>query len=248
MVELQRRLAELAEPGATRRITTAGKPYPGVLPGTSGPNELQQMGIEGLEAFLKSPLPMDTQVGGMAKDELEKTLGGEEYDPIAGPYYQAYRSAIERELGEAKDRLASRTSARDKFFGGGRIASEGELEETAMGDLEMVLGSLFERERERRLGAVPTAMGMLGEAERYPVARAGAAFGAPDFEERGRVAEYNEYMRQMNELGIPLDVALGLATYKPEYYQPTYGPSEFERYLIPAAQATAGILGATLPA
>lgn len=208
---------------ALARLRTAGQPYPGQLPGTGGPSEFEQMGLEQLGGYLKSPLPSEGSLYGAARGEISKTLGGEEYNPVQGAYYQAYRTEVMRELEEAKDRLAAQTSARDKYFGGGRIETTGELEETATGDLAMVLGQLFERERERRLGAVDPAMRMTAFEEMEPLGRVEASQMMPDFEERKRTAEYGEWIRQLQDLGLPLETAMALAMYTPEYYYPMYG-------------------------
>lgn len=196
------------------RIERAGEPYTGqfVAPMSS----LEERGLGLLGGLLDRPLPQDTDLMGATRDQLEKTLTGEEYDPIGGAYYQAYRTQVMRELEEAKDRLAAETSARDKYFGGGRIATTGELEESALGDLAMVLGSLFENERVRRLDATQPAMQFSSVEEMLPLSRVEATQtygGLPrSLEQMDLDAQYNEYIRQLNDLGIPLDVALGLAT------------------------------------
>jgi len=211
---------------ALERLQRAGEPYPGQLPGTAGPSEYEQMGLEQLGQYLQGPLPSEGSLWGQAKGEIGKTLGGEEYDPVQGAYYQAYRSQVMRELEEAKDRLGAQTSARDKYFGGGRIQTTGELEETATGNLAMTLGQLSERERVRRLGAVEPAMRMTAFEEAEPLARVQASqtFGAlpRQLEEAGLGAQYGEWIRQLQDLGVPLETAMTLAMYKPEYYYPTY--------------------------
>lgn len=224
--EMRERLAKLAEPGAKERIGRAGEPYPGPL--TAGLSGYEQTGLDLLRKYLGSTPLTQQPLYGMAKEELGKTFG-EEYDPAQGEYYKAYRSNMLRELAEAKDRLASRTSARDIFGSTGRVAGEAELEETALGNLTEVLGRLFETERGRKLGAVPMAQQLLAFGEAAPRERIGAAttYGAlPRATEQASYdAQYQEWLRQLGDLGIPLDTATGLATVTPPMYQPTYGPS-----------------------
>lgn len=210
-------MAEAAKPGALRRIGRAGEPYKGPL--VAALSEFEETGLAGLKDWLGTELPTEGVMYKSAADEILKTLSGEEYDPVHGKYYQAYRTGVMRELEEAKDRLAARASAGDKLFGGGRIATEGEMEESALGDLALVLGQLTERERERRLGAVPQALELTEYGERAPLGRVAASqmYGAlPRLIEQAEMdAEYQEWMRALNDMGIALDVATGLATYSP---------------------------------
>lgn len=210
-------LAGAAEPGALERIGRAGEKYPGPL--VAALSEFEETGLEGLRDYLGKPLPTEGELYTSAVDEIAKTLAGE-YDPAQGEYYKAYKTSVLRELEEAKDRLAAATSARDKYFGGGRIATTGELEESAVGDLALVLGQLAERERERRLTAVPQALGLTEYEEQAPVRRVEVSqqLGALPriIEQMETDREYQEWVRALGDLGIALDTAKGLATYKPE--------------------------------
>ncbi|MGD8787713.1 MAG: hypothetical protein PVJ60_09835 [Phycisphaerales bacterium] len=217
-------LAE-STPGAVERLRRSGEAYPGEL---SAPmSGFERKGLDTLEDWLGSSMPTESKLYGLGGQEYERTLGSDYYDPSEGKYYQAYREAVMRELKEAKDRLAARTSASDKFYSGGRVAGEAELEETAVGDLALVLGQLAERERERRLGTVPAALDFLTTGEAYPMARVAASQeygGLPrELEQAGLDREYNEYIRQMQDLGIPLQTAVALATYKPDWTAQTSG-------------------------
>lgn len=211
------RLAGAAEPGALKRIGLAGTEYQGPL--VAALSEFEETGLAGLKDWLGSELPTEGTLYKSAADEIQKTLSGEAYDPVHGEYYKAYRTQIMRELEEAKDRLAARASAGDKLFGGGRITTEGEMEESALGQMALTLGQLQERERERRLGAVGQALGLTQYEEAAPLARVAASqqYGAlPRLIEQAEMdAEYQEWMRALNDMGIALDVATGLATYQP---------------------------------
>ncbi|MHC4676117.1 MAG: hypothetical protein ACYTBZ_26805 [Planctomycetota bacterium] len=231
----QQRLTGTALPLAESALGQFGQPFPGDLT-----TPFERQGLQTLGDYLNSPLPTENPLFQGAAGELQKTFAGE-YDPVGSTYYQAYRTGVMRELEEAKDRLAARTSASDKFFGGGRIATEGELEEQATNNLAVVLGQLFEGERDRRLQAVPLAQSLVGAGEAGVQGRIGAsqAFGGLEFQR-----EYGDYIRQMEELGIPLETAMQLATHKNEFYQPGYEPSNFERFGMPILQAGAMGLGA----
>jgi len=229
----RKKLFEMAEPGALERIRRAGEPYTGEL--VAPLSEYEETGLGTLGKYLGSELPTESPLFKAATAEAEKTLSGEGYDPFKSEYYQAYRANMMRELQQAKDRLGSATSARDAFYGGGRIAETGRLEETAMGSIAEKLGSMYETERARRLGAVPTALGLTQYAEEAPLGRVAAAlqYGAlpRNIEQMGLEAEEQEYLRQLTDLGLPLDVALAMGTYKPTTYMPTYQQSQLMQIL-----------------
>ncbi len=92
---------------------------------------------------------------------------------------------------------------------------------------------------------------MLGFEERMPLGRIAAAqqLGAlsRQWEQAVLDAQREEYLRQLTDLGIPLDVATQMSTYQPPMYQPTYGPSPFSQVAEPVADiATAYILASAL--
>lgn len=224
-VAQQERLGGAAMPGALDLLGRAGGRYPGQLTAPFG--ELERWGLGGLGDYLSSPLASQSSLFQGARGELGKTFGGE-YDPFEGEYYRAYRSNLKRELEEAKDRLAAKTSSRDQYFGGGRIQATGELEETAMGQLSQVLGQLYERERERRQRAISPAMQMSMFETTEPLGRIETALspqmgGMPrGLEQAGYDRQYSEYIRQLTSLGIPLQVASNMALYSPPVSYPLY--------------------------
>ena len=239
-------IAGAAKPGALQRLQLAGTAYQGPL--VAALSEFEETGLEGLRDYLGTQLPTEGALYQSAEAEILKTLSGEEYDPASGGYYQAYRTQIMRELEEAKDRLASRASAGDKLFGGGRIATEGEMEESAVGQMALVLGQMAERERERKLSVLPQALQYTQYGEAAPLQRVAASqqFGAlPRLIEQAEMdAEYQEWMRQLNDLGISLDVATGLATYQPGYYtQTTGGPKPWTQDVGTALSIFSSLFG-----
>lgn len=229
---MRRRLATTAEPGATQRIERAGEAYPGQL--VAGAAPLQTEALEGLQRYLQMAMPTETPLYGAARGELMSTLQGE-YDPGESAFYKAYRTNVLRELKEAKTRMAGRAAARGTFYGGGRLAEEGKLEERAMGSFQEALGRLTETERGRRFAAAPEALRFLAFEEAAPMGRFRAGMAGGEFERMLEQAElqaaYQEWIRQREEMGIPLDVATGMSTYQPPYYQPTYGPNSLADFI-----------------
>jgi len=223
-------LMGLGQAPSNQLLTTAGQPYSGKF--TADIGGLQQLGLKSIGELLESPIPTKSPIYTAATSELEKTIGGTEYDPITGPYYSAYRGNIMRELQQAKDRLAHRSSAADAMFGGGRLSQERELEEGAMGSLSQILGSLFETERTRRLEAIPQALQTLGWAEQVPITRAQAAYSLdlPALLEQQRLDRtYQDYLAGRGELANILGIQSGLA--EPVYSTPQYAPSEFSQLM-----------------
>ena len=241
---MRKNLATTAEPGALERLKLAGTEYQGPL--VAALSEFEETGLQGLEDYLGQPLPTEGTMYKSAVDEIMKTLTGE-YDPAESEYYKAYRTGVMRELEESKDRLAARASAGDKFFGGGRIATEGELEESAMGDMAMVMGQLAESERERRLGAVPQALGLTQYGEEAQLQRVAASqqYGElPRLIEQAEMdADYQEWIRALGDLGIALDTATGLATYQPTAVKTGGGLTDLGFYLSAMASATGSAAG-----
>jgi len=237
-------LAEAAKGGALERLSLAGTPYPGEL--TAPLSEFEQFGLESLNKYLSSRMPTETPLYGLAESELTKTLG-EEYDPFTSEYYQAYRTNLERELQRAKDRLAATSSARDAFFGGGRLQQERELEESALGNIAQTLGAMQEAERARRLGVVPQALEFMQYGEQAPLGRIAASqqYGAlpREVEQTGLDAQYQEWIRQLTDLGIPLDTALALATYSPGGVKTGGGLTDLGMAAYIAAMAAGGMGG-----
>jgi len=210
-------LSKTAQPGAEERVARAGEAYTGDL--VAGLSEPEQISQDLLAQYLAGSPATNDPLFQAAESELTNTLSGDTYDPVGGAYYQAYRNAVQRELRNATNELAARTSASDQFFGGGRIAEEGKLQEGAVNTLALELGRLSEAERQRRLEAVQPALTMTQYKETAPLTRVAAAqeYGAlpRQIEQAELDAAYQEWNRQLNDLGIALDVYTGMLTYVP---------------------------------
>lgn len=231
-------LAGAAQPGALERIGRAGEAYPGPL--VAALSEFEETGLGGLRDYLGKPLPTEGELYTSAVDEILKTLseeGSEEYK-------QAYKTGMLRELEESKDRLAARTSARDKFFGGGRIATEGEMEEDFLSQLAIIIAEEDRRAAERRLSAVAPALGLTQYGEEAQVERVKASqiYGELPriIEEAEMDVDYQEWLRQLSDLGIALDTATGLATYSPGAVKTGGGLSDLGMVLMALSGAAAG--------
>ena len=226
--ELREQLATAAKPGALERIGSFGDPVPFNL---AGPTSEQNMGFQELMKFLSGPQSTQSDLFQSAKGEVQDTLDSK-YDPYKGEYYKAYKENVMRELQEATDRIKAQRSSREGgIFGGGMTNILGELGETSQGQLSQMLAELYEKERERKLNAVPMAAQLTAFEEAAPMARfeslispTGGGFERA-FEQQGYDTQRAERLRQLQELGLSVDVATGMSTYKPDYYYPGYDQS-----------------------
>jgi hypothetical protein len=238
--QMRQTMTYAAQPGATERLARAGEAYPGQLtaPMTAPEQTSQNM----LSKWLGGEGGTESPLYGMAESEMSKTLGGE-YDPAASEYYKAFRNAVMRELQQAKDRLANQFSARDRLFGGGVVSETGKLEEGGANQLATILGQLAQQERQNRLAVaqgVPAFVSGRQQAALTPIAAAQQYGALPrTVEQAGLDAQYQEWLRQLNDLGIPLDLYTELLTYQ----APTsVGASPWEQYakLVSGAAEGAG--------
>lgn len=146
--------------------------------------------------------------------ELKKTLGGEYYDPRTSDFWKGFRevSAMEQEKGVADIRRRGQ-------LGGGLYAEPGMRHEAeyvrgAGAERQMMLGGLYEKERERKAAGIGQALGYAGFEETGKLSRlqAGSTIGAlPRQLEQARYgAEHAQalgqtgadYASQIAEIGI----------------------------------------------
>ena len=116
----------------------------------------------------------------MGMGELQKTLGGEFYDPRKSDFWKGFRetSVMEQEKGVSDIRRRGQ-------LGGGlysepQMRTESEYVGGKGAERQMMLGGLYEKERERKVGAVGQALGYAGLEEQGMLSRlqAGSTIGA----------------------------------------------------------------------
>jgi len=218
---LRKRLAKKAEPKALERIGLTGQKYPGPL--MAALSEIEETGLGELRDYMGKPPSTEGELFTSSVDSILKTLS-EEGDE---EYRKAYKTKMLGELEEGLDLLAARTSARDKYFGGGRIATSGEMIEDYLAELAVIQAEQDELAKERKLRAVQQALGLAEFEEAAPVRRVAVSqtLGALPrlVEQEGLDVEYQEWLRALNDMNIALDVATGLATYQPGYTTQTTG-------------------------
>jgi len=131
--------------------------------------------------------------------ELTKTLGGD-YDPTKSDFWEGYRehSAIEQEKGVSDIRRRGQ-------LGGGLYATPNQRTESdyvrgAGADRQMMLGGLFEKERDRKSNAVNQALGYAGFEDQSMANKlqAGHTIGATprNIQNQKNQATYNQQLGQ----------------------------------------------------
>ena len=146
--------------------------------------------------------------------ELQKTLGGEFYDPRESDFWKGFRetSEMEQEKGVADIRRRGQ-------LGGGLYATPGQRVESEYisgkgAERSMMLGGLYEKERDRKTSAVAQALGYAGFEEGGKTSRLqlGSTIGAipRNIENQKYQAQFNQllgqeqsdYATQLSQIGI----------------------------------------------
>jgi hypothetical protein len=181
-----------------------GKQYEGQIM-SKDPTEYEQASFGKLSEYAGSQLPSIWQSG---QEELQKTLKGD-YDPSSSPYYQAVKAEAARNLEDTQKNIASTAGGAGRFYSGARIKQQGDAATDVNIALDKTLAELSERERERRLQAVPVA-GQFGQYEQQlPLQQATALQGLGalprTIQDAYNQAMYNEWQQATRQW--PLSVA-----------------------------------------
>jgi len=132
--------------------------------------------------------------------ELQKTLGEETYDPRTSDFWKGFREQSEMEQEEGIAGIRRRGQLGGGLFAtpGGRIEAEDVRRRGA--ERSMMSGGLYEKERERKMGAVGQALGYAELGERGATSRLqlGTTIGAipRQIKDVQYQAAYNQKMGQ----------------------------------------------------
>ena len=135
--------------------------------------------------------------------EIKKTLGGEFYDPRTSDFWKGFRetSAMEQEQGVSDIRRRGQLGG--GLFSTGVAGEEVKYQAGKESERTMMLGSLYEKERERKTTAVNQALGYAGLEEQGAANRinVGATVGAipREIQDRQLQAAYNQKIGQIQE-------------------------------------------------
>ena len=184
-----------------------------------------------------------------AKGEIEKTLGGQ-YDPATSPYYQAVKAQSAANLEDTKRQIASDAAAKGRYFTGSRVKQQARETGESNRNLDVILGTLAENERQNRLNVIPQALALAQAEEQLPLQQAAAlqTYGAlpRNIEQAKLDAQLENFYKSQYE--YPLSIMQLIAGVQaPPVYQ-AKGPSAAQNATQSALQlggtlAAAGMLG-----
>ncbi|KKL96959.1 hypothetical protein LCGC14_1839280 [marine sediment metagenome] len=239
--DILRQLGEAGLPKGLEAIGLAGGPQPGGILAPLSP--FQQQGLGQIGDVLSRPLVTQSPLFQQGQQAISGALEG--FDPFKDLRFKALQTNLERELKRAKDRIAARSSAKDEFFGGGRRAEEGKVEEAALGQLATLAGQLEGQSRQLQLQAAPLAQQfatLSGEEPRSRLQDTLFGLGAAPrgFAQEDINAQNADRLRRLQELtNIGLGTSLQTSMFKPDFFTPSFGPSGFSQL----AQGLGGIEG-----
>jgi hypothetical protein len=222
-----------------------GQAYSGKL--TAPMAEGEKAGQEWLAKYLNQP--QYGEAFGAAKKELLDTMGGERYDPTKSEFYRPLREGVQYEVQDAIDAARRGQGARGTYFQDTSIRDENKIRERGSNFLAQTLGSLSEKERERRLGAVPQLMDLEQYEQGVPLerAKAGSTIGSLPrlIEQSDLEAKYKDFVRQQEELSAVPGATQGVMNTRVPYTTPMETSSPFERIMKivgPLAGTVAGTM------
>lgn len=227
---LLKELAEAAQPKGLEAIGLAGQPFGQLLASLS---QFQQRGLGQIGDVLGRGMVTESPLFKKGQEAISGALEG--FDPFKDLRFQALQTNLGRELKRAKDRIAARTSAKDQFFGGGRLDQEREVEEFGFGQMASLAGQLEGQSRQLQLQAAPLARQFATLAGEEPRSRLmdqlfGLGAAPRQFEQEQISAEQQEQQRILQELSnIGLKTGLQTTMFQPDFFVPSFGPSPFSQ-------------------
>jgi len=103
--------------------------------------------------------------------ELSKTLGGEFYDPRTSDFWKGFREQSQMEQAEGTEDIRRRGQLGGGLFSTGVAREETKYQAGKEAERTSMLGSLYEKERDRKTNAVGQALGYAELGERGATSR-----------------------------------------------------------------------------
>lgn len=228
----------------TPEIGQPGQTYPGqlVAPLSSQENQsfdfLRQYGEGGITA---------SQPFQQGKAEISKTLSGD-YNPATSPYYQAVKAQASFNLADTQKQISNQAAGGGRYWAGARLKSQQEAASASDRGLNLVMGDLANKERDRMTSVIPQAF-QYGQAEaQQPLQQAQAyqSLGALPraVEQMLDTSNYQEWLR--SQVDYPMDILnLAYGTQQPPLYQQDAPekPSLWSDFLSGAGQGIGAGIG-----
>lgn len=184
---------------------TPGAAYGGQF--TAGMSPEEQKGLGTLDGFLNGPGTGDLFAA--AKGQTLDTLGGKYLDPNQNPWIKSMTALSSQNLGDQINAARASEGARGNFFSSGSQNNERLLRERTLNNLNATVGQALQTERQNQVNAVPVAQALDQYANNtVPLSQVNASqtYGALSrtLSQADLESQYNDYLRQRNELsGVP---------------------------------------------
>lgn len=123
------------------------------------------------------------------------------YDPRTSDFYQGMRTQALENLQNALTGTRQAAAAGGMLASTPRIGQEAQLQRQTANDLNTLLGGMYERERDRIQQTLPLYQQAAG-TER-------------EIAQKDLDMQYQEFVRQLQMVGLPLEVALRIALWSP---------------------------------
>lgn len=183
------------------------QPYTGQL--TAPLSNLEKQGLTLAQNYQPTQLTDET------RNILLRTLRGEYLPEAVNSYYNPVKEAMKQQLDEALAGVRRSASIGGMLSSTPRLNLENKLRTEMASEMAKLLSNIYSRERAYQLQAIPTAMAV----ERQPLQTAETLMrlGAipREVQQQALTAQYREWLRQMQALGIPLDIAMSLIRFSP---------------------------------
>jgi len=145
---------------------------------------------------------------GAGKAQIEKTLTNQ-FDPTTSPYYQAIKAESSRNLEDTQRNIADQAAGGGRYYTGARVARQQEASTERDLNLDTLMATLADKERERAIGVIPQAL-QYGQAEyQQPLEKAAAfqSLGALPRSISQAEKSFDVGQFQQSEVDYPKDIA-----------------------------------------
>lgn len=162
---------KLRDPFVNYLTTQIGKPGPVYGGETTAPiAPLEQQSLAKVQDYANQGPNATIQAG---EKQIQDTLGGN-YDPQTSVYYQAMKAAAAQNLTDTNKSIASDAAAGGRYFSGSRIKQQGRAATDQATNLNAILGTEANNERNRQISVLPEALSYGQASQDMPLKEASA--------------------------------------------------------------------------
>lgn len=158
-------------PGSNGDMGQIGKPGPVYGGQTTAPMSAQETAsLDKVNQYANQGSNPTLQAG---QKQIQDTLGGQ-YDPATSPYYQAVKAQSAANLADTNKQIASDSAGGGRYFTGSRIKQQARAANQSGMNLDTILGTLSQNERQNQLSVLPQALAYGTQEQQQPLQQASA--------------------------------------------------------------------------